>query len=36
MIHNATVFLDEIVSTKYVYGSLINKLFIKDNLFSSQ
>lgn len=36
MIHNTTVFLDEIASVKYIYGSLINKLFIKDTLFSSQ
>lgn len=36
MIHNIGVFLDEIASTKYIYESLINKFFIKNNLFNSQ
>lgn len=36
MIHNTRAFLDEIANTKYIYGSLINKIFIKNNLFNSQ
>lgn len=36
MIHNTRAFLDEIANTKYIYRSLINKFFIKDNLFNSQ
>lgn len=36
MIHNTRASLDEIANTKYIYGSLINKCFIKDNLFRSQ
>lgn len=36
MIHNTRAFPDEIANTKYIYGSLINKIFIKNNLFNSQ
>lgn len=35
MIYNIRVFFDEIVNIKYIYRSLINKFFIKDNLFNS-
>lgn len=36
MIHNTRDFLDEIANTKYIYGSLISKFSIRDNLFNSQ
>lgn len=36
VVHNTRAFLDEIANTKYICGSLINKIFIKNNLSNSQ